>query len=497
MLRNRSIYLVLALMIVSARARAQDWREDDSIWSFGHIGGPHREHPLPEVSPIVPPNWISVSSTSEDPALLAFPWILDPTRESPHLGESGWAASLAPPLASAACAFTIVESDVDEVRMARLSAARWLVVNGSVFIGDPDRRGDRGVPIALQKGRNRLFAVDASADWELELWKPSTRCVIGTWDVGWPDITGQDKAFGDLYFPVFNASVRPVSGLHVHYGHFFVPTDACRPMLTDWREVGCVAPLSMALGRIYYEGISDECGSTPGRAGNVGPVCVYDGGDDEAARELLCDRDASYDRRRLSPDQREIGRESLGGRPQANIADDSALIYGTLGSAEETAALLARARLDQQTLWYACGAAPFVMSDVEFLGEDAGEDAKIRFRSLLGSNGEPLVLYGSESTNQVWKWFATNDESMRVPSERLPAPDDNGIRPSFALTLAWSRIVRRGVPYPMHASVGFASEGISGARLSLALGMLAARDGTLAVDAGSPQGFVEMAVAPK
>ncbi len=166
MIRIRSACFALSVLLLASASPAQDWREDDSIWGFGNIGGPHREGPRePQPAPIVPTEWIAVPGASGEAALLAFPWILEPERAAPRAGEDGWTAKLAPPLAAAACSFAVVVSEADEVRMARLTGARWLVVNGSVHIGDPERRGDRGVPVALRKGENRVFVVDATAVW--------------------------------------------------------------------------------------------------------------------------------------------------------------------------------------------------------------------------------------------------------------------------------------------------------------------------------------------
>src|SRR5690606_11306429 len=151
-------------------------------------------------------------------------------------------------------------------------------------------------------------------------WKPATRCVIGTWDVGWPKVTGDVE---DIEYPVFNASVQPIHFLHVHYGHMWVPTAEHPSDVTDWRDGGVLAPLSMLIRGHYWEGWDVGCQVTPGRAGNRTPVVVYEAGDAEAARELLCDLDPSYERTRLAPAQREIGRNSLASRPQARILKDA------------------------------------------------------------------------------------------------------------------------------------------------------------------------------
>lgn len=484
MQRIRPAWFAVSVMLLSPACLAQDWRDDDSIWGFGNIGGPHRAGPrAPDPAPILPGEWIAVPESSGEAALLAFPWILEPGRAAPRAGEDGWTAKLAPPLAAAACAFATVVSDVDEVRMARLTGARWLVVNGSVHGGDPERRGDRGVPVALRKGENRLFVVEATAGWELELWKPSTRCVIGTWDVAWPKVTGNVE---DIEYPVFNASEQPIHGLHVHYGHAWVPTAEHPNCVTDWRDGGVLAPLSMLIRGHYWESWEAGCQVSPGRVGNRTPVVVYDYVDDEAARELLCDLDPSYERTRLAPAQREIGRSSLANRPQARILKDAVLVYGTQGAAEETAALLARARLDQQVLWYACGDVPLVLSDSDYLrvGERSDWIAWM-------TDQKPVVLYGNEEVNGVWREFAAQSEPVEVTSTGVRAARVTSVGAGGAGTLFWASIAGswKVLPWTARPVLAFASRGVGGARLSLALGMLAARDSFVRVDPDSPTGF--------
>ena len=43
--------------------------------------------------------------------------------------------------------------------MANLQGASHLFVNGELFTGDVERRGYRGVPVYLRKGRNDVYAL--------------------------------------------------------------------------------------------------------------------------------------------------------------------------------------------------------------------------------------------------------------------------------------------------------------------------------------------------
>ncbi len=487
MIRIHAACLALSVLALPTVLRAQDWRDDDSIWGFGNIGGPHRTGPRePDPAPIVPAEWIAVPETSGEAALLAFPWILDPERAAPRAGEDGWTARLGVPLAAAACAYASVHSDADEVRMARLTGARWLVVNGSVHIGDPERRGDRGVPVALKKGENRVFVVEATAGWELELWKPATRCVIGTWDVGWPNTTGDDEA---VHVPVFNASCDRLNHLHVHFGHFFVPTQDHPGIVERWVDGGCIAPLSIWRANVTWWSISEQ--RAPGRAGNRAPVVVYGDEDPEAARAVLCDLDASYERGRLSPHERERGRAALGARPQARIPGRALLVYGTQGDAETDRALLARARLDQQVLWYECGDVPLVVSDTQLVEPASdGQHWCVQKWASFSDDPLPVVLYGDVATNAAWTPLRVSGASLEPDAQGIIRRNDAFYGAQVVGADAWTQ-ARAPIPGGISARsvLAFASRGVDGARLSLALSMSSAQDSYVRVDPESKSGF--------
>lgn len=488
--RIRLLWFVLVPIHLATVATAQDWRDDDSIWAFDGIGGPHREGPrTPDPAPIRPDAWIAVPNSGDDAALLAFPWILDPERAAPRHGDDGWTAKLTSPSAAAACAFTTVASEHNEVRMARLTGARFLVVNGSVHIGDPERRGDRGVPVALVKGENEIFVVDATAGWELELWKPATRIVIGTWDVGWPDVTGDE--WDRIQFPVFNASSDPVARLRMHHGAFHVPTATHPNKLERWSGAGPIAPLTILHCDLFAWSLDEAEQPTTGRVGNRTPVVVYADDDDEAARELLSDLDPSRDRVRLMPSERERRRTELQARPQARIPGAAKLVYGTQGDEVTTHALLARARFDQQILWYECGEVPEVIADTQLVARDsAGDGWRVQRWAASSVNPPPVVVYGDVASNAAWTALRVSGFALEPDAHGVIRRNEEFYGEGFVGADAWSQ-PRKTMPDNPHQRYvyAFASRGAAGARLSLALGMLTDQPGLVRVDPEAKSGF--------
>lgn len=179
----------------------------------------------------------------------------------------------------AACGFTTVTSAEDEVRMARFLGGEWLLVNGEMFIGDPDRRGFRGVPVALRKGENRIFVLCTSGTVELELWKPATRMVIGTWDLTWSEPGLADS----ILFPIFNASILEAENVHVHYGHAVGCLSS--PRVTQWRDGGFVLRLGLQLVSTSYRFL-DRDPATYAESVQA-PVIVYEGSDTVFDRVLM------------------------------------------------------------------------------------------------------------------------------------------------------------------------------------------------------------------
>ena len=79
-------------------------------------------------------------------------------------------------------AYTAIESNLEDVWMAKLSGASQLYVNGAGFVGDAYGYGFGGVPIALRKGRNDVYVSGVRGSFRLELWKPENKLFVASWD---------------------------------------------------------------------------------------------------------------------------------------------------------------------------------------------------------------------------------------------------------------------------------------------------------------------------
>jgi len=390
-----------------AKETARQLPADNDIWGYGSIGGPYPGgEPKPLPPSIVPTEWLVIEVADEAGAWAAVaPFLLGLDAPRPAASKEGAPSSGSGPAwkprssmdpRKSLCAFTRIDSERDEVRMARLTGAKYLFVNGEGFAGDPVRRGYRGVPVSLREGVNELFVLGASHDFELELWSPRTRMLIATWDVRWPN----DFPFDDLHYALFNASLKPAEGVHVHYGHAVVDREGCQPRLTDWRDGGRIPPLGVMLGGSYANSLQGgPC--DPSREGESIriPICVWAEGDMDADRQML--------RRTIGlsptePAQPTFPRalDLVSGGLFARLQADATLVYGTAGTPDESAALLARARFDQQLLWHRTGRVPLVLDDRTFLERR--------------SQTKHVVLYGNEDTNAAWEVVVPDEPPISV-----------------------------------------------------------------------------------
>ncbi|MCH2112078.1 MAG: prolyl oligopeptidase family serine peptidase, partial [Planctomycetes bacterium] len=129
------------------------------------------------------------------------------------------------------------------------------------------------------------------------------------------------------------------------------------------------------------------------------------------------------------------------------------MVYGTAGTAEETATLLARARFDAGVWFYRANGHGRLCSDQEFLDPEHPEDF----------SGRNVVLYGNQDTNSAWD-SVLDSNAMQVARGRIQwgdsfwEGDDLGavyVRP------------RKGEHDTLVGVV--ASTGVSGARLGYTL----------------------------
>ncbi len=243
-----------------------DARELGKAWGTGldKIAGPMSEEPPVIAPPIRPAQWLVVDAggpAREAREAFVARYVLDLDAPPPKEGEPGplggetrWRKLAMPATGEAkgefAFAYATVVADSDHVRMARLPGADALFVNGDGFIGDPERRGYRGVPVALRVGVNHLFVSGIHGGFELELWQPGTRMVIARWDLmypRYPEEVAKPSPFDTLVVPCFNASLRsvPAASACFHYEHAR-PGDMDVPKPDEFRcDSGDVLPLGL------------------------------------------------------------------------------------------------------------------------------------------------------------------------------------------------------------------------------------------------------------
>lgn len=324
--------------------------------------------------------------------------------EPPSSNSEGW-RSLEEARLPAGTRLAYCRFDVDgaHVRMARLTGAETLFVNGEPFWGDPEERGWRGVPVALRAGVNHLFVKGVRAETELELWVPETRLVVGTWDAQSPKLSSRPSSWWDfVHFPIFNASTEIAHGLHVHYGRA-APESWGAGGASEWADGGSIPPLAMFPANVTFMVDYEE----------YAPGDPNEEVDDEAAvirLEVYVRKAATADtpvlripigverrptRRPLNPILQTLVRPA----PIRQLSSDdmepgTLFVHGTGGTPEEDAALLAAARYDQARLAYRTNCTPMLVSDLDYLPKLAGQEGL----HWLGKY-QLLVLYGNHQTN--------------------------------------------------------------------------------------------------
>jgi hypothetical protein len=393
---------------------------DPEIWGTSGIGGPGELAPHETLPPIVVHDWIEIPSPAgAAPAQVLAPWVLDPLAPLPKSARESDDKSAPEPGQVAGdahhgvCACTTVHSEIQEVRMARLTGIQWMIWNGELVQGDPERREYGGVPVIVQAGDNRVFVAAVDPAFELELWKPETRLVIEAFDVRWPTGFSLDD---EIAYPVFNVSLEPTSSIHVHYGHASLWSGGSKPHLTDWRDGVCrIPPLGLALSSNYFAEWDDHSPTDFSEPVYV-PVCVYAEDDDQAEHRLfrtpadpsgpaLCNACT-----RVHPPEDNLHRsEDLSQACGVHV-------YATWGSEEEQRVALANARFGQLSEWYSSGEVPLVLSDLDWpIGTVPWRD-----RLNYSGSGHWIGLYGNVDTNAAW--------SMIVPDEAPISAHDGRVR---------------------------------------------------------------------
>jgi hypothetical protein len=160
--------------------------------------------------------------------------------------EPRWMPSEGDLCGGLAGAVTRVSVPEDEVRFVRAPGVRLVVVNGEPFMGDPEMRGGLGVPVFLNKWRNRIWVVDVRGGSQLQLWKPMTPVVMASWLLECSEWKrGKVGIQADLSVPIFNASIEPREyGVHFHWGRALDPRVEIGGM-EQWADGGFAAPLGL------------------------------------------------------------------------------------------------------------------------------------------------------------------------------------------------------------------------------------------------------------
>lgn len=400
----------------------EELERDPRVWGKGEFGGFFERSPKPTSAPVLLHDWLVVrSSANVDVERELVRRALDPTSELPcadpaldaQTREPRWIAMTSDAPSDVALAFTTMTLDAPCVRMADLQGAELLIVNGECFTGDPERRGFRGVPIALRRGVNRLFVARVRESFSLTLWEAPGELVIGPWDVAWPGFGPTDDDH-DVSYPIFNASRSPASGLHLHYGHAVARSASCVPRLGEWADASepYLPQLAMRLGSHYWLGFTDRENACRGPA-ELSPVCVYSNDAARADRRILFKPPAV---------ERGIGPYSLrthASVPSAWLSELAAapvLVYGTHGTPHETFALLALARFDQQSAWYHARATPTIFSDEQYLGLLERDEIWHLDEVPFSGSGRmrAVVLYGNADSNSAWKLRVSDPESIEA-----------------------------------------------------------------------------------
>lgn len=319
----------------------------------------------------IPREWIVVESTDEPDsarARLAIALVEHDFR-FPRAGEPlAWDASarwterealddgeIAAPWTIAA---TRVSFEAPGVWMADLDGAAHLFVNGDLFVGDPERRGHRGVPVAVRAGDNDVYVVGARGSASLTFWRPSDRIVMADWDCFVPrraedlDASVDDMLWGEIVMPAFNASSKPCDELHRHYGKLRLPG---APSTFDWRCGESTVPLGLTIDGTYLGEFGEDPDVWTERGAGIVWLSMYVDEDDSHASDF----DVA-----LRPSGR-IARPRVPLRGML-AAEPLWIVASTAGTADEDDACVAVARWLHQWAWYAGDADAHVVLDAQF-----------------------------------------------------------------------------------------------------------------------------------
>lgn len=119
-------------------------------------------------------------------------------------------------------AYTSVESARSEVRLAKLTGASTLYVNGHAFAGDLYRFGFQGVPVHLQEGVNHVYVTGARGGFDLQFFDAPEGLHHGGWDDTLPHLVQGRAPIGAIGLELSNLSLEPSGPLRIEYGAEFI-----------------------------------------------------------------------------------------------------------------------------------------------------------------------------------------------------------------------------------------------------------------------------------
>lgn len=420
---------------LDARELGRAWQPSGSVL----VGPISRGSALPP--PLRPGSWLVVDAVGTPrEAMRAFVerFLLDegapPPREGdPFVQGTAWRSIAAPErgevTGSFQFAYVRVRAAAPEVRFARLPGARALFVNGEGFFGDPDRRGYRGVPIALQAGDNHLYVAGIRGGFDLELWKPDSRMLIARWDVQYPrtaEEVAKPSVWDSLVVPVFNASEEPAERVCFHYGHV-KPDDGTLPAPLEWACGWSLRPLAMLGPTAYLNfGVDKDKSWFPGDADMLLPLAVYQSGDADADRAIVRIRPPSIP---TKPRDRVPGAWPIATQDAMTEARNLdfrtanlCIVLARVPTDREHAATLAVGRFLQQELWYFADVIPALLTEDEFERRAKGTS----FQSIR------IVLAGKDSSQPASRGVEERDTlrcTVGAPPTSLPTdPVDSMFR---------------------------------------------------------------------
>lgn len=290
----------------------------------------------------------------------------------------------------------------EEVRFLRLSGAELALINGELIRGDSERRDWSGFPVVLRPGWNTIWVLGIDGGFELDLWKPRTRMVLGTWA---PNVETRSERLDDadatLFLPLFNASTRAADGVHFHYYRAYSEdSDPFREI--NWADGAWCEPLAMVSNRSY---LFDWKEPVPAGDTVYATVEVY------ASQDSLTDtRDIPLRTAEPLPSWPDAERESIW---PALRGEPGAPVYFVHHSRVGDGTALAAARFCQQDLWYRTGVLAAVVP-AAWLESKRGKGMLKRPIRLLhlgyhdevapGEYNVELIPSNDEDRFEAWLW---------------------------------------------------------------------------------------------